>query len=354
MAASPVDTYIFAPWAPILFMLLLWFLQLVFIESQKHLLSTINQTHQAFCRLTNFIGILFQTLCQALGYTITRSGVSHFHLSTTEGTVSPKQQKQGAGEWLSKAFLFIGPFFIPASFLLLGLVFLMGNGFTFSQLSEYTFSEHLSAFGTNLLTFAEGLFTFLSSLDLFNPFHTGFLLLLLFFGLGIRPSYIGEGKHGKITFKYDLDNIKSLILEKPLYLLLLLFAAYIFFYISVVFHQSWYLNVFSVLGWLSLISIVALLLGHLVILLMRTTDELSGRLKLIPYCVLPVSYVLSRVLFSYVASDVERGASLGVMILSTGCVVGILAFKGKTNRFKTRRTMKPKREKDGQRRITKQ
>ena len=356
MTGSPVDIYLFAPLAPILCMILFWFLQLVFIESQKHLLVTISENHQPFFRLTNFIGIFFQAICQALGYTIARSGVSHFEVSVTEETVTPRQEKKGSREWLAKAILFIGPFFLPAALLLICLFFLMGNGFVFTSLTDYTFSDNLQAFGKNFLNFAENLFSFLASLDFFNPFHAGFFVLLVFFGLGIRPSSTGEGKRDKITFKHDLDNIKSLIFEKPLFILLLVFAAYIFYYITFFFQFSWYLNVFTVFTWLSFLAIVALVITHLIILLIRSTDEIQGRKKIIPYLTLPLSYITTRiVLFAFNVQDTQaRPASLGVMILLTVVVIIILLLKNRTNRFKTKKMMKPRRVKDGPRRTAQQ
>ena len=114
MEGSPIDIVIFAPLAPILGVLLFWFIQLLFIESEKILLSKVRPKHEPLCRFTNFLGLLFQSVCHALGYTIKKSGISDFYISVNYGRVAPKKEKKGIFEWISNAFLFIGPFFLPA------------------------------------------------------------------------------------------------------------------------------------------------------------------------------------------------------------------------------------------------
>ena len=123
MSISPLDIIIFAPLSPIFGAVLFWFIQLLFIESQKYKLAQINENHEPFCKFTNFIGIFFQTICHALGYTVTKHGISAFYVSVHYGKVSPKKKKTGVFEWLSNGFLFLGPFFIPPFLLLLCLVF---------------------------------------------------------------------------------------------------------------------------------------------------------------------------------------------------------------------------------------
>ena len=141
MADSAIDIIIFAPLAPILGVLLFWFLQLLFIESQKYILSKIRRKHEPLCRFTNFIGILFQTICHALGYTVTKSGISHFYVNIHYGKVKPKREKTGVFEWISNSFLFFGPFFIPAALLLICLVFLTHSTFIIAHAQSYTFAE---------------------------------------------------------------------------------------------------------------------------------------------------------------------------------------------------------------------
>ena len=344
MAGSPIDVIVFAPLAPLFGVILFWFIQLLFIESQKHLLSKIRSKHEPLCRFTNFLGVLFQTICHALGYTVTRSGISSFYISINYGKVAPKKEKKGIFEWLSNVFLFIGPFFIPASLLLICLYFIANSCFYISTPVElidveYTFAGQMITFGTNLYTFSEGLFGFLFNINLLHPGHFGFILLLIFIGMGIRPSYIGEKKREKVDMIYDLKNIKSNILHKPLYLTILFLMAYILFYVSLLLQQGWYIALFSILGWISIIAIVSMAITHMILLLIKTTDEIPGHWKLVPYIVMPVSYILIRVLFFFFPADFTNSTSLLTMILSTILSVFIL-LKYKTNKFKTKTHMK--------------
>jgi len=348
MAGSLVDIAIFAPLAPILGLLLLWFIQLLFIESQKFLLSKIRPKHEPLCRFTNFLGILFQTICHALGYTVTRSGISEFYVSIDYGKVAPKKEKKGIFEWISNSFLFLGPFFIPACLLLICLPFLMNGGFEVSTPVEllelkYTFAEQIITFGKSLHIFSQQFFGFLFNIDLLHPAHIGFLLLLLFLGLGIRPSYIGETKQEKVDMIYDLKNIWSLIIRKPLYIVILFLMAYVLFYISLALGQNWYVALFSVFGWLSIIAIVSLLITHLLLMMIKLTDKIPGYRKLLPYITLPTSYILMRVFFLFFKSEFEKNVSLLVMLLSTALVLFLLLKKKKkkkTNTFKTKIDMK--------------
>ena len=344
MEASPIDIVVFAPLAPILGVILFWFIQLVIIESEKFLLSKIRPKHEPFCRFTNFLGILFQTVCHALGFTVTKSGISDFYISVDYGRVAPKKEKKGIFEWISNAFLFIGPFFIPALLLLICLYFLMNGGFeivTPSQLLDlkYTFGEQITTFGTSLYAFTNSFFSFLINIDLLHPAHFGFLLLMIFLGMGMRPSYIGKEKLEKVDMFYDLKNIGALILNKPLYLIILFAIAYIFFYISFWLQQNWYVALFAVLGWLSIISIVSLFIADMILILINTTDEIPGKWKIIPYITMPVSYVLARVLFFYIPTDFTKPISVLILILSTLILTYILVRR-KSNRFKTRRDIK--------------
>jgi len=344
MEGSPVDILIFAPLAPILGVLLFWFIQLLFIQSQKHLLSLIAHKHEALCRFTNFLGILFQTICQALGYTATRSGISHFVISVDYGKVSPKKEKEGLLEWVANAFLFIGPFFIPASLLLIYLFFVMNGGSeitTPSQLLElrYTFGGQIATFGTSLYAFSKSFFEFLFNVDLLNPVHVGFVILVIFFGMGIRPSYIGETKKQKIDMIYDLSNIWSLIRQKPLYIVGLLSISYLLFYISVLLSQNFYVALFSVFGWLSIVSIMSLVISQMIILLIKTTDEITGFWKILPYITMIGSYVLMRLIFFYIPTDFTNSVSLLMMIIST-ILVAYFLLDHKTNKFKSKADIK--------------
>ena len=99
-------------------------------------------------------------------------------------------------------------------------------------------------------------------------------------------------------------------------------------------NQNWYAFLFSVFGWLSIISIVSILIADLLILLIKLTDEIPGKIKLLPYINIPVSYVLMRVLFFYYPMENSNMISLAVMVLST-IIITYLLLQLKTNKFKS-------------------
>lgn len=333
MEASSIDVMIFGPLAPICGVLLFWFIQLLFIESQKYFLSEIKTRHEALCRFTNFLGIFFQTFCHALGYTITRSGVSSFYVSVHHGEVEPKKEKKGVFEWISNIFLFIGPFFIPASLLLIPLYFLIKDGFQIVTTTtlieiEYTFAGQMILFGQNLYAFSIHLFGFLFNIDLLHPAHLGFLLLLIFIGMGIRPSHIGKKRRKKIDMVHDLKNIWSLIRHKPLYIICLLIVSYTLFYLSLFLKANWYIGVFSVLGWLSIISILSILIANMIILMIKNTDSLPGIWRVTPYLILPISYISARLFFIYILENTfSKSLSLLIMIISVLASIFLLKKK---------------------------
>lgn len=344
MDGSPIDIIVFAPLAPILGVLLFWFIQLLFIESQKYLLEKIRSKHEPLCRFTNFLGVMYQSICHALGYTVTKSGISDFYISVNYGRVSPKKEKKGVFEWISNAFLFIGPFFLPAFLLILCLLLLGFKGFNTSipaQVAgmQYTFGGQLTTFGVSLYNFSNNFLNFLVNFDLFHPGHFGFLILLIFLGLGIRPTHIGEKKVDKVDMVYDLKNIWNLVTHKPLYLIMMFLITYIFYYISLLFNQTLYVLFFSLLGWLSIISIVALFITHIIIYLIKTTDEIEGRKRYFPYITIPASYILARIFFHYIKADFDLSTSLFIMMLSTMIVLYLIKRKKKekpTQKFKTK------------------
>ncbi|KYK20006.1 hypothetical protein AYK24_04330 [Thermoplasmatales archaeon SG8-52-4] len=336
MEGSIIDILIFAPLAPILGVMLFWFIQLLFIESEKYLLSKIRKKHEPLCRFTNFLGILFQSISHALGYTVTKSGISDFYISIEYGKVAPKKEKKGLFEWVSNAFLFIGPFFIPAFLLLLCLFLLISFDFaSASQTLElkYTFGGQITAFGISLYSFTKNFFEFLSTLDLLHPGHLGFLLLIIFLGMGIRPSYIGEKKIEKVDMLYELKNVWNLIRNKPSYLIILFLIAYIIFYLSIFFNQNWYVMLFSIFGWLSITSIISIVITDLILYFIKTTDNIPGFWRVIPFVTLPFSYILIRLLFFFIQNDFTTTISLIIMILSTVIITYILLYT-KTNKFK--------------------
>jgi hypothetical protein len=350
MSGSLIDTLVFAPLAPLFGVLLFWFIQLLFIEGHKYQLSKIWEKHKPLCRFTNFLGILYQTICHALGYTVTKSGISNFYISIDYGKVAPKKEKKGIFEWTSNAFLFIGPFFIPPLILFIIFFIIQNGSIEIAQSIEYTFAEGMINFGTNLYNFSESLFLLLINIDLLHPPHIIFLMLLIFLGLGMRPSYLGEEKREKVNMLYDLYNIKVHIFQKPIYILILFLIAYIFSYISVLFETSWFTFLLSIFGWLSIIAIVSLIIAQIIILLIKALDEISGILKMLPFITLLISYALMRLFLpSIIQHDYIASVSLFVMLISTVVVI-LLLLKFTTNKFKPSIKMKELRVEDGPKR----
>jgi hypothetical protein len=356
MASIPlnIDSLLGGALAPFLAVVGFWFLQLILIEVQKRILNTLRHSHEAFCRFTNFIGILFQTMSHALGYTVTRSGIATFHVTVNYGSVEPKKEKTGVFEWVANSFLLLGPFFIPAGLVLLFSIVVLGNAFVFPTLVQYTFVESLTVFSGSMTVFAQHVVDFLIHIDLFNPFHVAFLVVLLFFGLGIRPSYIGEDRKSKIDMIHDLKNIGYHLRQKPVYLLAIIIGMYLFYFISLFLSKNWYMALFTVFGWISLTAIIALLLTYLVLLLVKSTNHIGGWWKAVSFIALPVSYIAARILFVYYhPPQPVLSMSLLLMIVST-CIVTILLIKyKKTNRFKTATKMKHMRAEDGKKRASK-
>ena len=347
-----IDSLVGAALAPILGVIAFWFLQLIFIEIQKRILTKFRHPHEAFCRFTNFIGILFQTICHALGYTVTRSGIATFHVTVNYGTVEPRKEKTGVFEWIATSFLLLGPFFIPAGLALLFSVVVIGNAFVFPA-SSYSFVESLTNFGISIITFVQRFFNFLIHIDLFNPLHIGFLFVLLFFGLGIRPSYVGEERKAKIDMIHDLKNIFYHLTKKPLYILVIILGLYAFYFLSLFLKQNWYMALFSVFGWISLTAIIALLLTYLLLFLIKLTDYIRGWWKAVSYLTVPISYVIARIIFLYYPVRQGDSISLLLMIVCTFIVTILLIKYKKTNRFKTATKMKHMRVADGKKRSSK-
>ena len=351
MEGTPLDIVVFAPLAPILGLILFWFIQLIFIELEKYVLEKIRPKHEPLCRFTNFLGILFQNINHALGYTITKSGISDFYISVDYGKVAPKKEKKGVHEWISNLFLFVGPFFIPAILLLIALFLMINNLFVISTPSEllnlkYTFAGQFSTFAASLHAFSIKFFGFLFNLDLLHPGHFGFLFFMIFLGIGMRPSYIGKEKSEKIDMLYDLKNIWNLIRHKPLYVILLFFIAYLFFYISFLLNLNIYSAIFALFGWISIISIVSLIIAISILLLIKTTDEIPGRSRLIPFFSIPISYIFARLLFHFFPVPNIYFFSIVIMIVSTVSIVYLL-LRLKTNKFKTKLNIKKSKKKKG-------
>ncbi len=339
---SPLDVVILAPLSPVFGLIIFWFMQLLFIESQKYSLGKLNKKFNALIRFTNFIGFFFQTLCQALGYTVTKSGISHYHLSVDYGQVDPKKAKSGLFEWISNVFLYLGPFFIPPLLLLLCSLFLIPDGIVFTENTTYTFSANLIAFSSNLYVFSFNLFTFFFSIDLLHPAHVGFFLLFILLGLGIRPSYIEKKSFKKINMFYDLKNIKDNLLNHPVYIIMFLLFSYCISYVSVLLNGNWYVSLFSVFGWASILAIVALIISNGLLFLIRISDEIPGKIRWIPCLVSIGSYIIFRSIFYFFPiSSPTSIALLGMFVIF--CVLELILLYRFTNKFKTKKKMKSKK-----------
>ena len=107
-----------------------------------------------------------------------------------------------------------------------------------------------------------------------------------------------------------------------------------FFYISLFLDQNWYVALFSIFGWLSIIAIIALVITDMILLLIKSTDEIPDLWKFIPYITMPVSYILMRLVFLYFPTDYTNIVSLLVMMLFTALITYLL-LKYKADRFKT-------------------
>jgi hypothetical protein len=354
MATVPLDynVLLLAPLAPIIGVTALWLLQLVFIDLDKRMLGKLRHHHEALARFTNFTGVLFQALSHALGYTVTHSGVAHFQVTVHYGKVEPKREKKGVFAWTSTLLLYLGPFLVPTGLMLLYSYFLLAKGFSFPASVQYTFVQTMTNFGATLSTFAQSMFRFLAGIDLINPIQVFFLIILLFLGLGIRPSYIGEERKEKITLLYDLKNITSHFIKKPLYILVFFAIVYGLFFLSLALKSNFYIAVFSVLGLLSVIGVIALLLSFLFLALVWAADKIASGWRLVPFLTIPISYGAARVLFFYVPRDNILGWSLLAMLLTT-VLVTILLIRYKTNKFKTAGPMKHMRVADGKKRASK-
>jgi hypothetical protein len=218
---------------------------------------------------------------------------------------------------------------------------------------DYTFIESLNGFGVSLSTFTNEYIGFLVTIDLFNPLHIGFLLVLLFLGLGIRPSYIGEARKEKIDILYDLIHIKDHLVERPIYLLGVILGIYLFYLASLFLNAVVYIGLFTLFGWMSLTAIIAILLSVPVLLLIRATDDIQPAWKIVPFITIVVSYILIRVFFIFYPTKQVESVSLLVMMFSTILITIMLIKYKKTNRFKTTPKMKHMRVADGKKRTSK-
>lgn len=349
MDYSLLDILLFAPLAPLLALLLSWFIQLLMIESLKHHLSKIWENHGALCRFSNFIGVFFQALAHSAGYTLTGIGVAEFSLSVSESKVSPKKEKKGVPEWVASLFLAFGPFFLPPLIIFLLLLMSPDIQLMFGKLTVnegYTFSSMLISFGSLLHQFGVTFLTLLINLDLLNPFHLCFLMIFLFFGLGIRPSYIGE-EHKRVGMLHDLALIKKTLLNHPMYVTATLIITYLLFYLFFLLQLPFYVTIFSFLGWLALIAIVAIISSHLLLALFLLSDRLPSYKRFLPFIVPVVSYILLRLLFLVFPTKLQYAISLLLTVFIT-LMIGFLLLRLETNKLKMLSEINQKKGEDAE------
>ena len=127
-------------------------------------------------------------------------------------------------------------------------------------------------------------------------------------------------------------------------MILLIFIAYLFFYISFLLNLNIYAALFAVFGWISIISIVSLIIAVSILLLIKTSDKIPGRSRFIPFLTIPVSYILARLLFHFFPIPNIFFISIVIMILSTVSII-YLMLRLKTNKFKTKLIIKKSKKK---------
>jgi len=105
------------------------------------------------------------------------------------------------------------------------------------------------------------------------------------------------------------------------------------------FNLNWYVGLFSVFGWLSVIAITALFFAHIFIYFIKVTDLIPGVFRYVSLMSLPVSYVILRILFFLVPIPFIPTVSL---LLSIGITSGliVLFLHTLTNTFKFSEHMK--------------
>jgi hypothetical protein len=204
----------------------------------------------------------------------------------------------------------------------------------FSLSDSYTFSEMLISFGSLLFQFGSRFLILLANLDMFNPFHLAFAVLILLIGLGIRPSYIGEGRVGML---HDLSTIKRLMLAHPLYFILVLAVLYALSIALFLLKIPLYVLLFAFFGWLALIAIFAILLAHFVVFVIRTSDGLPSFKRFLPFFIPIISYAILRSLFLLFPSNLSNSVSLLSTILITlvGCALLIKMERTRLDRTRT-------------------
>ena len=84
-----------------------------------------------------------------------------------------------------------------------------------------------------------------------------------------------------------------------------------------------------------IIAIISLIVAHMIIILIRQTDEIPGLWRLLPYFAIPVTYLSMRALFFIYPFSFSKWVSIFITIISTSVVL-LLLLKYRTNKFKTK------------------
>ena len=107
-----------------------------------------------------------------------------------------------------------------------------------------------------------------------------------------------------------------------------------FSYVNVLFNQSLYVAVFSFFAWASILAIFALIYAEVLLFWMYLLDELPSGFRVITLMILPLSYVVLRIVFYLLswplAAEIGFWGSIGITSLIT-----IIFLYQLTNKFKT-------------------
>jgi len=161
-----------------------------------------------------------------------------------------------------------------------------------------------------------------------------FLIAVILIGLGIRPSFI-EDEERKYRMIDDLAKIRDFFISHPKSILIFFVSIYILFYILYFLKLPYYVLIFSFFGWLSLISIVSLLIASLFVFLIMVSDRLPSFKKYLPLIVFVLSYISLRVTFTFIRTDMDL-AITNIVSSSLTFVSSTIALKMELDRQKLR------------------
>jgi len=141
----------------------------------------------------------------------------------------------------------------------------------------------------------------------------------------------------------DLAKIRDFFISHPRFILFFFVSIYILFYILYFLKLPYYVLIFSFFGWLSLISIVSLLIASLFVFLIMVSDRLPSFKKYLPLIVFVLSYISLRVTFTFVRTDMDL-AITNIASSSLTFVSSAIALKMEMDRQKLREGLQSLRE----------